>query len=167
MIYRGTGILEVVRFASSPTPSPPRQQIVSLSQSFCMSSVELTEVGGSGMWREPNHTTVEKVWSCINNSILSVPTPLLHLDLISIDTGGRIHRPSFRENKLKTLVSSHWKLAFWACFCEKGVCNFGHGKSFISTFQWKTKNASTSRKYLHLLSHKTIWYRTVILQYID
>jgi hypothetical protein len=32
----------------------------------------------------------------------------------------------FRENKPKTLVFSHRKLAFWACFCENCVYNFGH-----------------------------------------
>ncbi len=34
--------------------------------------------------------------------------------------------PRFRENKPKTLVFSHRKLAFWACFRENCVYNFGH-----------------------------------------
>ncbi len=34
--------------------------------------------------------------------------------------------PRFRENKPKTLVFSHWKRAFWACFRENRVYNFGH-----------------------------------------
>jgi hypothetical protein len=38
----------------------------------------------------------------------------------------RIHRPSFCENKLKTLVFSHTKRAFWACLRENWVYNFGH-----------------------------------------
>ncbi len=42
------------------------------------------------------------------------------------DSLGRIYRPSFRENKPKTLVFSHTKRAFWACFCENWVYNFGH-----------------------------------------
>jgi hypothetical protein len=35
--------------------------------------------------------------------------------------------PRFRENKPKTLVFSHRKRAFWACFRENFVYNFGHG----------------------------------------
>ncbi len=34
--------------------------------------------------------------------------------------------PHFRENKPKTLVFSHWEWAFWACFRENWVYNFGH-----------------------------------------
>ncbi len=34
--------------------------------------------------------------------------------------------PRFRENKPKTLVFSHWKRAFWACFRENRVYNFRH-----------------------------------------
>jgi hypothetical protein len=34
--------------------------------------------------------------------------------------------PSFRENKPKTLVFSHTKRAYWACFRENCVYNFGH-----------------------------------------
>jgi hypothetical protein len=34
--------------------------------------------------------------------------------------------PRFRENKPKTLVFSHRKRAFWACFRENCVYNFGH-----------------------------------------
>ena len=34
--------------------------------------------------------------------------------------------PRFRENKPKTLVFSHWIRAFWACFRENWVYNFGH-----------------------------------------
>ncbi len=38
--------------------------------------------------------------------------------------------PRFRENKPKMLVFSHWKRAFWACFRENCVYNFGHGRQF-------------------------------------
>ncbi len=49
MIYRGPGFLAVLRFCSTPTPSPLfRQQLVSLSQFFCVSPVELTEGSGGG-----------------------------------------------------------------------------------------------------------------------
>jgi hypothetical protein len=34
--------------------------------------------------------------------------------------------PRFRENKPKTLVLSHRKRAYWACFRENCVYNFGH-----------------------------------------
>jgi hypothetical protein len=34
--------------------------------------------------------------------------------------------PRFHENKPKTLVFSHRKRAFWACFRENCVYNFGH-----------------------------------------
>ncbi len=36
------------------------------------------------------------------------------------------YRPSFRENKPKTLVFSHWKWAFWSRFRENWVYKFGH-----------------------------------------
>ncbi len=45
MIYRGPGFLSVEWFGSSPAPFFPhsRQQVVSLSQSSCVSPVELTD----------------------------------------------------------------------------------------------------------------------------
>jgi hypothetical protein len=43
-------------------------------------------------------------------------------------TCARIYRPSFHENKPKTLVFSHTKRAFWACFRENWVYNFGHSR---------------------------------------
>jgi hypothetical protein len=39
---------------------------------------------------------------------------------------GRNYRPSFHENKPKTLVFSHRKRAFWACFRENRVYKFGY-----------------------------------------
>ncbi len=39
----------------------------------------------------------------------------------------RNYRPSFRENKPKTLIFNDWKRAFWACFRENLVYKFGHG----------------------------------------
>ncbi len=38
----------------------------------------------------------------------------------------RIYRPSFLENKPKTLVFNDWKLAYWACFRENWVKKFGY-----------------------------------------
>jgi hypothetical protein len=42
----------------------------------------------------------------------------------------RIYRPSFHENKPKTLVFSHTKRAFWACFRENWIYNFGRTNVF-------------------------------------
>jgi hypothetical protein len=47
MIYRGPGFLAVVWLAPSPPPFPVRQ-VVSLSQSSCVSPVELTDGRGGG-----------------------------------------------------------------------------------------------------------------------
>jgi hypothetical protein len=41
-------------------------------------------------------------------------------------TSARNYRPSFHENKPKTLVLYDWKRAFWACFHENRVYKFGH-----------------------------------------
>ncbi len=49
MIYRGPGFLVAVWLGSSPTASR-RQQVVSLSQSPCVSPVELTDGRGGGVW---------------------------------------------------------------------------------------------------------------------
>jgi hypothetical protein len=47
---------------SSPTPRPPfRQQVASLSQSSCLSPVELTDGrGGEEVGEEPNKTKARK-----------------------------------------------------------------------------------------------------------
>ncbi len=63
MYHRGPGFLVVVLFGSSPTPFPPLsgQQDVYLSQSFCVSPIELSEMGEGGeVGTEPNHTTARK-----------------------------------------------------------------------------------------------------------
>ncbi len=51
MTFRGPGFLGVVRFGSSP-PSLSRQQIVSLSQSSCVSPVHLNDGRGGGRGAE-------------------------------------------------------------------------------------------------------------------
>ena len=57
--------------------------------------------------------------------------------LLLLDSGfeirARIYRPSFHENKPKTLVFSHTKRAFWACFRENCVYNFGHSSVCLTT----------------------------------
>jgi hypothetical protein len=58
--YRGPGFLAVVRFCSSPTSSTdPSARYISLSQSSCVSPVELTgkRRGGGGA---KNHTAARK-----------------------------------------------------------------------------------------------------------
>ncbi len=49
----------------------------------------------------------------------------------------------FHENKPKTLVFSHWKRAFWACFRENWVYNFGH---------WTIHKWALLSEHVHLLS---------------
>ncbi len=45
---------------------------------------------------------------------------------LKTQSNARNYRPSFRENKPKTLVLYDWKRAFWACFRENWVYKFGH-----------------------------------------
>ncbi len=54
-------------------------------------------------------------------------------------TSARIYRPSFRENEPKTLVFSHTKRAFSACFRENWVYNFGHGSIISGTDLFSVK----------------------------
>jgi hypothetical protein len=57
----------------APNPPPPllfRQEIVPLSQSTCVSPVELTDKGGGG--RGAKSYGSDKVWSSLNNFILFV-----------------------------------------------------------------------------------------------
>ncbi len=45
----------------------------------------------------------------------------------------RIYRPSFRENKSKMLVFTHWKRAFWVVvFAKTGSINLGTGHTWLS-----------------------------------
>jgi hypothetical protein len=57
MIYRGPGFLAVVWFGSSTMHPLSRQKFVSLSQSSCVSPVELTDGRGGleGVGEEPNY----------------------------------------------------------------------------------------------------------------
>ncbi len=47
-------------------------------------------------------------------------------------SSARIYRPSFRENKPKSLVFNHRKRAFWTCFRENFVYKFGYRYASIS-----------------------------------
>jgi hypothetical protein len=54
--------------------------------------------------------------------------------------------PRFRENKPKTLVFSHRKRAFWACFRENCVYNFGHNfRNFRRFFSCAAARATRQR----------------------
>jgi len=62
----------MIRLLAQPLPPLSRDKVVSLSQSSCMSPVELTD--GSGEERvgeELNHTTHKKAWPSTNHSTLS------------------------------------------------------------------------------------------------
>jgi hypothetical protein len=72
MIYRGPGILAVVLSNSLPTPFPfSHEQVVYLSQSFCVSPVELTDGRGGGGGRRAKSFDREKARPSIIHSILS------------------------------------------------------------------------------------------------
>ncbi len=73
MIYRGPGFHAILWFGSSSTPSPlSSKQIVSLSQSSCVSPVELTGRWGKGWYGGGAKSyDIEKAWSLINHPILS------------------------------------------------------------------------------------------------
>jgi hypothetical protein len=53
--------------------------------------------------------------------------------------GALIYRPSFRENKPKTLVFGHRKRAFWACFRKNWVYKFSHGRAYFVAFLYRNK----------------------------
>jgi hypothetical protein len=65
MIYSGQVFIAVVGLCSSPIPSPSPPQVVSLFQSSCKQSVEVTEVTGGGAKSYEG----EKAWSSINHSV--------------------------------------------------------------------------------------------------
>jgi hypothetical protein len=66
MIYRGTGFFSRGRMIRlQARPSSRQQLVVSLSQSSCVSPVELTEGGGGKTYDR------EKAWPSINHLILS------------------------------------------------------------------------------------------------
>jgi hypothetical protein len=57
----------------------------------------------------------------------------------------RMYRPSFCKNKLKTLVFSHRKWTFWACFRENWVSKFGHSTEGVVRYSRDIRNQSTLR----------------------
>jgi hypothetical protein len=70
MTYRGPGFLAFVRFGSTPNPQSPtlREQVVSLSQSSCLSPVALSDGRGGGGDKSFDR---EDARSSVNHSILS------------------------------------------------------------------------------------------------
>jgi hypothetical protein len=86
MIYRGPGTrLSRRRMTLAPPPPISRRQVVSLSQSSCVSPVELTD-GGGGVGGVPNAYDNEKAWTSKNHSILSGRKDIiLHTVYIHVD----------------------------------------------------------------------------------
>ncbi len=91
MIYKRLSFLAVLDIAPRPPPSPSPKQVVSLSQSFCVSPVELTDgrrgVGGGGGLGAKSDVG-GKGWSSINHPILSDSK-----DPSSADTTYMLHHP--------------------------------------------------------------------------
>ncbi len=65
-------------------------------------------------------------------------------------TCARNYRPSFRENKPKTLGFYYRKRAFWACSCENWVYKFGH---WSHETRGLSNNLSLTRKPAHSASN--------------
>jgi hypothetical protein len=67
---------------------------------------------------------------------INFDTPLAGCNVCSAtlhqQTGARIYRASFHENKPKTIFFSHTKRAFWACFRENWVIISGTGSHKIN-----------------------------------
>ncbi len=63
-------------------------------------------------------------------SQLAIHNSKTPLELVS----ARNYRPSFHENKPKTLVLYDWKRAYWACFRENWVYKFGHSTDMDVNF---------------------------------
>jgi hypothetical protein len=105
MIYRGTGFLAVLLFGSSRTLfSPSRQQAVSLSQSSCVSPVELTDgrKAGKGVGGAKSYDR-EKVWPSINHSILTALKHLVQTYHLKYDLN--FHRMLFKS----LFLSENWR----------------------------------------------------------
>ncbi len=78
MIYRGPGFLAVVRFGSSPTPSHPLfpQPLVSLSQSSCLSPVDLTDGRGGRGWASESlarYKSFNTLWGATVQALWEIP----------------------------------------------------------------------------------------------
>ncbi len=77
------------------------------------------------IWTVNKFYSIFCTWFLIDSPI--VPQILLNWVALGFNPVPEFIDPRFRENKPKTLVFSHWKQAFWACFRENWVYNFGHG----------------------------------------
>jgi hypothetical protein len=67
--------------------------------------------------------------------------------------------PRFRENKPKTLVFSHRKRAYWACFRENYVYNFRH--CICQYYSLTVFTVHTDSKNLHTLHVYSLALRAV------
>ncbi len=95
------------------------------------------------------YTSVHSSWNHRSCTALK-----LKVGINLIHTGARIYRPSFHENKPKTLVFSNRSRAFWACFRENWVycINSGKGRGGGEANQRGVRGAivhTASRKYQH------------------
>jgi hypothetical protein len=89
--------------SSLPSPSPlSRQQIVSLSQSSCVSPVEFTDRGGGELsGRGAKSYDRKKAWPCINYSILFAYRCCLH----SVASGNPMENAKIVIVTIKTFVN--------------------------------------------------------------
>ncbi len=119
MIYRGPSFPANGWFGSSPTPSPiSRKQVVSLSQSSCVSPVELVDCWLVESWREKmvgrgvgagaKSGRREKAWFSINHSIFSaVQYGTLHITGLSISPLSRLSKSY--PGRFSSLFTCLWK----------------------------------------------------------
>ncbi len=76
MIFGVPVFLAGGRLDASPTPFFSRQQVVSLSQSSCVSPVAVTDGKGGGGGAKPHKNDGEKAWSFTTfNTLWAQPTP--------------------------------------------------------------------------------------------
>ncbi len=110
MIYRRPSVLAVVWFGSSPTPFPlSHQLVISLSQSSCVSPVELIDGGGGGGGggRGTKSYDREKAWPSIIHTILSGMKRWFEI-LYSMFW-------VFLYNKRKSFGEKHCFIVSWLC----------------------------------------------------
>ncbi len=97
------------------------------------------------------------IWTCLLHRNLSCTCICLG-NTGAFAAPGRVYTtvpefidPRFRENKPKTLVVSHWKRAFSACFRENWVYNFRH-RGLTEQNLWRESQNFVSRKFCNHLT---------------
>ncbi len=172
MIYRGPGFIAVVWFGSSPNPSPSRPRppsvscLVSLSQSSCISPVELTDGRGGRGGGGAKSNDDEKAWSPINHSIFSAAYPTFIFRLKENRTGiqDRLYHvdpvlvyctvtltPQYPPFPLQlSSADTHTEPYTFTSF-SKLTQGGGHGQSISRLYP-----TSTANKYADLHTHYTV-----------